>query len=266
MNKPKNYLGDAPGQHFHQVIALHELPSPEWERLSQQIPQLPRGWYELSQLPAGDRIEFTRDYWLSKLPFMIPNASTLKMRLKGFFGDLEDIGFFATQLKEEGPFEVHMVYSLEGGKGFLQGSPPASKVVIAQLAQQFGQFNLPSDYLFFLQIHDGFSKYTDTGLIKTREMARIYQRFQHRLRSETGINSKQNDISPEAVVPFYESFGLHCYQCFCYADWYPEEEMRNIYFSEFDRLVNTFSFRHCLKADQAFPTFLNWLLFYLEDS
>lgn len=254
--------GNEPDKPFHQVIALHEEPLAAWESVTEQMPLLPRGWYELARLPVEDRIEFTHDYWLTKLPFIV--SALLEKRLNEFFENLEEIGIYATQAKQGGPFDVHMVYSLKQAMGFFQGGPPAAPATIDALVKRFAHVNLPPDYLAFLQIHDGFSKYTDTGMIKTREMSQVYQRLQRLLVEDLLVRPDGQVIPPESLIPFYESFGLHCYQCF-YADWYPEEEMGNVYFSEHDRSISNFLDAHAYEENLAFPSFLGWLIFYLED-
>jgi hypothetical protein len=253
-----------PEKHFNQVIALHESPGMDWETLTSLSPLLPRGWYELSRLPLADRIEFTHDYWQSKLPFILSASAHLERRLAEFFENLDEIGIYITQAKKNSPFEVHMVYSLKAAMGFFQGSPPAGDETLDSLMKRFGNINFPPDYLAFLRIHDGFSKYTDTGLIKTRDMAQVYQRLQHLLADEVLVRPDGQIIDPENLIPFYESFGLHCYQCF-YADWYPEQEMGNVYFSEHDRAISNYLDSYNLEENLAFPSFIGWLIFYLED-
>jgi hypothetical protein len=264
MGEPDFFAGNGPTSHFHKVISLHESFDLKWEAIAELAPLLPRGWYELSRLTAADRIEFTHDYWQSKLPF-VPNTSvSLEKRLKEFFENLEEIGIYATQAKKGGVFEVHMVYTLAQERGFFQGNPPASEEALDRLIKRFGHIHFPPDYLAFLQIHDGFSKYTDTGLIKSSDMAQIYQRLQRLLAEEVLKGPNGQIIEPEHLIPFYESFGLHCYQCF-YADWHPEEEMGNIYFSEPERSISNFLDPQNAEENLAFSSFLGWLIFYLED-
>lgn len=249
---------------FHQVIALNRETHLKWEELSQKIPLLPRGWYELSRLSIEDRIEFTRAFWLGKIPFISPDESHLEERLETFFESLDDIEIFATQSKVGGPFDVHMVYGLKEATGFFHGGPPLNEGGLETLKKQFSRINFPPDYLAFLQIHDGFSKYTDTGVIKSRDLSRTYQHLQEILSDEILVRPDGEVIDPVNLIPFYESFGLHCYQCF-YSDWYPSLEMGNIYFSEHDRTVSNFLDHYHLEENLAFPTFLGWLIFYLED-
>lgn len=259
------YYSESPGSgHFHKVIALHEKTGIEWEVLSKDIPLLPRGWFELSRLPLEDRLEFTKGYWFAKLPFLASDGMNLEERLEIFFEHVEEIAIFATQTSPQQPFDVHMVYGLKEGQGFFHGSPPANKESIATLVKQFAEFILPHDYLAFLEIHDGFCKYTDTGLIKMREMARIFMKFQELLEDAILIGPDGEQINPSHLIPFYESSQLHCYQCF-YADWYPREEMGNVHYSEIERAMSNFADERRWEESQAFPTFMRWLVNYLED-
>lgn len=245
-------------QHFNQVIALH-AEHHLWEKLAGEIPHLPKGWYELARLPLEYRIEFTRDYWLSCLPV----TDEAEDFLDDFFCELEEIEIFATQVSKGDAFDVHMVYSLKEHAGFFQGAPPASGEKLETLIQQFSAINFPEDYLAFLRIHDGFSKYTDTGLIKTRDMPKVYQKLQMHLAHEVLVRPDGITLDHARLIPFYESY-LHCYQCF-YADWYPEKDMGNVHFSENDSTMSNFLDPHRLKENLAFPTFVDWLLFYLDD-
>lgn len=228
------------------------------------MPNLPRGWFELSRLDKEARLEFIRDFWLSKLLYIGSDTARYERKFEEFFENLEDIEIFATQDLEKHPFEIHMVYSMEDATGFFQGGPPATPASIETLRKQFSNCNFPPDYLAFLEIHDGFSKYTDTGIIKVRKMPKAYQHLQELLKDEVLVRPDGQVINPESLIPFYESFGLHSYQCF-YADWYREDEMGNLYFSAQDRTISNFLNDERLEENLAFPTFLGWLAFYLED-
>jgi hypothetical protein len=250
-------------QHFHQVIALHESTDLEWETLADKAPFLPRGWYELSQLSGKDRIEFSHDYWQSRL--FSPESAGLKSRLSEFFEDLEEIGIYVTQSRRGAAFDAHMVYSLKEARGFFQGGPPASEEMLSTLKKQFSHFSLPSNYLAFLQIHNGFNKYTDIGLIPTRDMVQVYQKLQHLLAEAILIAPDGKVIDPQNLIPFYESIDLHCYQCF-YTEWSPEGEIGNLYFSESQRSISNFHSELHQKENLAFPSFFEWLMFYLENN
>ncbi len=120
-NSSEHYFNEFSKQpHFHKVLTLHEEKG-DWEALSSIVPFLSRGWYELSQLPSSDRVDFTKDFWFAKLPFLATNGSGLEERLADFFFDLDDIGIFATQNTPQSPFEVHMLYILKDNRDFFMG-------------------------------------------------------------------------------------------------------------------------------------------------
>jgi hypothetical protein len=181
---------DPASGHFHKVIALHHAPSLEWEMLIQKIPTLPRGWYELSKLTPAYRIEFVRDYWITKLPFQ-PKFNEF---LISFFDHLEDIGVYLTQQTFDDPFEAHLVYTQKGDGGFFHGSPPLVEDIQVKLNRDFPDFLFPPDYIAFLQIHDGFSKYTDTGLIKSSDLLGVYQPFQTYLGAKDALLNGQKEV------------------------------------------------------------------------
>lgn len=251
---------EGPGGHFRTVIPLHEEFKGSWEELQKMAPTCPRGWYELALLSSQDRIEFLRDFWLMKLPY----HPQLNVFLAEFFASLADIGVFVTQRKFDDPYEAHLVYGLKEDRGFYRGSPPASDQTIINLKAQFAEFVLPTDYLAFLQIHDGFYKYTDTGLTTSRELLRKYRDFQMHLdQMDPLLTTDGSAVNPKRLVPFYESFGFPCYQCF-WADWYPAHEMGNIYYSGLTHTLSDHKLDGASPENMSFPTFLDWLMFYLE--
>jgi len=223
-------------------------------------PTLPRGWYELAQLPAGDRIDFLREFWQITLPF----DPRVNRRVETFFSDLDSIELFLTQRTFESPIEPHLVYALKGDRSFFYGCPPASEEAIEQMATWEEGVELPDDYRAFFRVHDGFGKYTDTGLIRSRDLRDVYDRFQAFLAVRPPLaRSSDEEINPRHLIPFYQSFGLDCYQCF-YTDWYPQQLMGNLYYTGIDHTLSSFANRSTWTEEQAFPTFLDWLAFYLE--
>jgi hypothetical protein len=244
---------------FHQVIPIHEDRSLTWEKAHEKVYLLPKGWYELAQLPRQDRIDFVRDYWRSTLPF-VPHIDQF---LSQFFTSLDDIGVYILQWGEGLSFECEMVYSLKDDSCFYQGAPPPGSREIELLNDQFGG-SLPNDFLKFLHIHNGFSKHTDTGICKAQDMPRIHRRLVRDV-SDQNLVIKCHDhlIDPGELIPFYESFGLRAYQCF-YREWYPTAEVGNIFFSLRDKTVSDFKNSKALSDTMAFPSFLDWLTFYLE--
>lgn len=255
-----------PSGHFHKVLPLHESADVEWEDISRRVAVLPKGWYELSRLKSEDRIEFLREFWFSKLPF-VPHAMET---IANFFNELDNIGVYVTQKAYDDPYEVQLVYSLKGNKGFYHGSPPQDEPGIVELEKEFlamvkpANYLPPSDFMAFLAIHDGFSKYTDTGVIPSKQISAYYGQFQQFLSAQEPLSSvKGEEVNPRSLIPFYESFGLHCYQCF-WGDWYPEQEMGNVYYSGIDKCLSKVGSEDTWQDNMAFPNFLSWLAFYLE--
>lgn len=247
---------------FHRVIPLHNAPDMDWKTISAIAPALPRGWYELCQLSVSDKIEFTLSYWLTKLPFH-PKWSHF---ISQFFGSLDDIAVFLTQKKMESPFEAQMVYSLAENRGFFRGGAPCGEKEITDLQKLFPDYILPNDYLTFLQIHDGFCKTTDcTGIISTKQMPQKFQEFQKMVENLGQLTTRSGKwVDPKSLIPFYESFGMPYYQCF-WAYWHPIEGMGNVYYSSSAHTISEADEADPLCPERlAFPTFIDWLMFYLE--
>jgi hypothetical protein len=249
-----------PNGHFHQVIALHERPELSYEELLKLIPEMNRGWYELAHLSPKDRIEFIRDFWISKLPY----HPKLEKGIHDFFNSLDEVGVFITQKMFDSPYEAHLVYSLKNNNGFFHGEVGCTTVQLEELQQQFPDDLLPEDYLAFLQIHNGFCKSTDTGIIPAQAMAATSKKFQEFLsQCDPLLTPSGKTVDPQSLIPFYESFGLNCYHCF-WADWYPEQEMGNVYYSGQTHSLSDCSSPESSPENLAFCTFSDWLLFYLE--
>jgi hypothetical protein len=252
-----------PHPFFSDIFSLQERRL-EWEELHALVPSMPKGWYELSRLSQEERVELTRDFWLLKLPLSGSCVEKNEKRIEEFFDNVESIEIFATQTKSPFPYETYMLYTMKNESGFFQGHPPAKESLIQTVQTQFAQFPLPQDYLAFQKIHNGFSKYTDTGVIQLKEMARTYRKLQELLHDEELLRPDREVLDPKKLIPFYESYGLHSYQCF-YADWYPEEEMGNVFFSAFDYSISNFLIEEPNERQLAFFSFVEWLAFYLED-
>ncbi len=255
------YSEPGPHGHFHRVIPLHDEPLIDWQEASEIAPKLCRGWYELAQLPVEDRIEFTREFWLAKLPYR-PHLNEFLMK---FFASLDDIGVFLTQQKYEDPFDVHLVYSLSGNSGFFHGAAPASDAEIINLQKDFPNYILPADYLAFLQIHNGFAKLTDTGMMPSTKMKESYESFQKLMEEgpEPITTTAGHSVDPMSLIPFYESFGMPFFQCF-WGEWYPDQEMGNVYYSALTRTISSCKKKGDDVETMAFETFTDWLMFYLE--
>lgn len=247
---------------FHKVIALHDNPDLEWEMIARLVPDMCKGWFELCLLPVTTRLQFSLEFWLSKVPY----HPDIDQAVIAFFGALDDIGVFLTQRTFDHPFEAQMVYSLSNNRGFYRGSVNAREDDVIYLQKLFPDYILPKDYLSFLQIHNGFCKATDcTGILGTREIPIKRLGFQELIQAKGLLVTKSGSIvDPETLIPFYESFGMPFYQCF-WAEWHPVDEMGNVYYSGADNTISD-----PLKPGQqsyvqmAFPTFSDWLIFYLE--
>lgn len=246
--------------HFRQVIALHEERKHSWDEIVRLCPTLPRGWHELAILPSTDRIDFLRDFWMMKLPF----HPLLSPFLNDFFSSLDDVGVFLTQGQYDEPWRASLVYSVKDDRTFFRGSPPISKEDIGALKVQFAEFVLPADYLAFFEIHDGFCKYTDTGLYASSALWRNYKHLVEHLEELSPLLAADSTVvNPKRLLPFYESFGFPCYQCF-WAEWYPDNEMGNVYYSGLTHTISDHTSARPRPERMAFPTFLDWLMFYLE--
>lgn len=254
--------GESPKGNFHDVIVLHDSPHLEWDMVSKKIPVLSKGWFELSRLDARDRIDFTRDFWLAKMPY----HPMLNDFLIIFFSKVESIGIFATQQRYDDPYEVQLVYNLKDDNGFFRGSPPATEEEVANLQELFPEVIFPPDYIAFLQIHNGFCKATDiTGIKKICQMQCCYHSFQSLLQQKGELLTAQGEeVDPKKLIPFYESFGMPFYQCF-WAEWYPEQEMGNVYYSGVTHTISDVKDSEKAPSEKmAFPSFTDWLIFYLE--
>lgn len=251
---------ESPKGHFVDVIPMHENSDLSWAEVIAKVPKIPKGWFELSRISSKDRVEFTCDHWCDTLPTN-PNAVR---SIQHFFESLDDIGIFIVRRKEEKPYEVQMVYSLKDNGGFYRGALPADERAIAMLQKAFDKYLLPADYLAFLRLHDGFWKTTDsTGIIFSKNVPMKYEEFQEMLAKLPVLTTTIGEvINPTSLIPFYESFGMPYYQCF-WGDWYPEQEMGNVYYSSETKTISNIKSGDPAET-MAFPTFVDWLAFYLE--
>lgn len=255
------FSDDGDQGHFHRIIPLHDSPTLSWDEAKKISPSLPRGWYELSRLPSSDRLEFIREHWQVKMPYH-PNDFE---KLIAFFDRLDDIAIFLTQQSYDDPIVPQMVYSLKKNAGFYHGFPPASNDTIASVKEKFTDRILPPDYIAFLEIHDGFSKFSDTGLARAENIPDLYNTLQEHLKAKGPLYFASGEqLNPHGLIPFYESFGLHCYQCFC-SDWFPESEMGNVYYSGIDHIISDPA-DGIGPSNQAFNSFIEWLGFYVESA
>lgn len=249
-----------PNGHFHRTIHLQNEPVLEWDEASELAPCLCKGWYELAKLKKRDRIDFTLAFWMSKLPYH-PKFSSFLPR---FFQSLDDIGVTLVQKTFESPFEAHLVYSLAGNNGFFRGFPPITQDSKNLLQKEFPESILPVDYLAFLEIHNGFAKLVDTGVIPSSKMKDIYDHFQIMVEEKGSLMTTENVfVNPKSLIPFYQSFDLPFFQCF-WDEWHPDQEMGNVYYSSLSHFIRKSNHEEEKIETMSFETFIDWLMFYLE--
>ncbi|MBP9842098.1 MAG: hypothetical protein KBC64_06720 [Simkaniaceae bacterium] len=207
----------------------------------EQDSRAPQGWKELMHLKPSDRIEFVRDFWLATLPYT-PHISDF---FHTFFASLDEISVYVVGER------VMMVYSLDDNATFFIGDPPFNGKVETEAI-------FPEGYLQFFKIHNGFRKVHDTGLIPAEALKTTTGAFRDKVGT---LLIKRHDelVDPATLFPFYRSFDTESYQCF-YSQYYADGEMGNVYCSLEERTLSE-SFH---SADLSFPTFEDWLIFYLE--
>lgn len=255
----KRFFSGSKENQFMEVRFLSEETDVTWEEISKVAFDLPRAWYELSRISPQDRVEFTRDFWLDRIPYH-PSAHP---SIFEFFEQLDDVVVVLTRRVEGEPMDAELVYSLADDSTFFRGKAPCTESDIQELKTEI-EVNLPRDYLSFLKIHNGFGKLSEMGLLEIQEIAdtrrRVIELF---LRTEKRIKSGEMDVDPGALYPFYEALGLSSFQCF-FSDWYPGSEMGNVYLSGIDYTISDVSNKKSWVENLAFPTFSEWLQLYLQ--
>ena len=242
---------------FYEVLFFDEQSKMTWKDIEEMAPSFPRPWYELCSLPLHDRKEFIKSFWEKTLVY----SPKLHDFLQHFFSKLDDISVVMTKSMKDSPYVIELVYSLKNIKTFFRGKVGSSKEEIDLLNQHF-HYLLPKDYLAFLKIHSGFSKSADTGLIEANNVALVTDQVREVIKHmPQSTFSGSYPVEAEQLIPFYQSFGRNYFQCF-YTGWFPKEEMGNVYFSGSDNRIS--DIREGTK-DLAFFSFLDWLMFYLEE-
>ncbi len=64
----RQFFSGSKDNQFKEVRFLNEEPNATWEDVSKVAFDLPRAWFELSRVSPQDRIDFTRDFWLDRIP------------------------------------------------------------------------------------------------------------------------------------------------------------------------------------------------------
>ena len=242
---------------IQEVLSLGDNPKIHWDEISEKVPDLPRSWFELSRVPSQIRIEFLSDLWFSSLPFN-PLAHSSFIR---FFSRLDDVAILV--VKRESETQVEMVYSLSDNRSFFRGFPPATEEDIRVFKNEINE-NLPRDYLSFLRLHNGFGKLSEQGILRIEEIPKERSVVKELLMNRDKIIKwKGRSVDPDALIPFYEDYGLNSFQCF-FSDWYPGSEMGNVYLSGINYTISDIADRNIWSEQLGFPSFLEWLAFYLE--
>lgn len=244
---------------FKEVVFLNEQPNAVWEEVCKKAPHLPRGWFELSRVTPQDRVEFTRDFWLDRMPYH-PVAHPAFYE---FFEQLDDIVVVLTKKREEDLFESQLVYSLADNSTFFRGNPPCKERDLQEFCTEIG-VALPRDYISFMRMHDGFGKLSEMGLLEVEDLSYAHRRVMDlMIQTDHRITSQGNVVDPAALIPFYETLGLSSFQCF-FTDWYPGSEMGNVYLSGIDYTLSDLADKKAWSENLAFPTFSEWLVQYLQ--
>jgi hypothetical protein len=242
---------------FDEVLICSDgLEKIVWSEVELLDPTFPRGWFELSQVPSEDRLEFIKSFWLNHLPFQ-PKAH---LAISDFFNALDDVSVVLTKAKEH--WEPQLVYSLMDNSCFFRGLSPARDDEMMELRDEL-DFPFPSDFSAFTKIHNGFGKRSELDLLKISQIPAATRRLKEILiKAIEPVRSGETIVDAGTLVPFFETSGLSSFQCF-YEDWYPGSEMGNIYFSGIDSTLSDTSRRETWEENGAFPTFLEWLASYL---
>ena len=245
-----------PAGHFHAVIDLETHLKMGWEKLVQICPSLPHGWFELVHLADVDRMELMQEHWLLK----ISPHSKIKEAIAKFFLSLDHIGVFLSQRTYDDPFEPELIYRLSGSGEFFRGRPGATLEEIGGLQKEFVEYILPVDYTSFLRIHDGFAKRRDIGMLGSRDLALACIDFQEVL-EEASVSISHFSIPPKALIPFYQSSQGADFQCFWNDGTALQRSGEGI---DPPPTVGVTARIDPKKEPHSFPTFLDWLIFYLE--
>ncbi|MCH9630301.1 MAG: hypothetical protein S4CHLAM37_02960 [Chlamydiia bacterium] len=245
---------------FDEVIALHEKAAEfEFSDLQSKSKRFPKGFFELAKLTKKDRIDFTCSFWEATLPY----SPKLHEFLTLFFARVDDIGVYLVKREVDPELTPHLVYSLSDEESFYRGLPSAIPEEVEMLKSDL-QLILPEDFLGFLKVHNGFAKDGDFGMIQVNDVLSEMSVVQNEAMQMTNKPIfQQKPIDPSCLIPFYKSNGFNVYECF-YKGWYPEKEMGNVLLSLGEGRKIDYSDPTTRIKKLAFPTFLDWLMNYME--
>lgn len=233
-----------------EAVYLSEAPDLTWEEARKKYPRLTKGWHELCHLSPTVRLEFLRDYWVNALPY----SPQLYAFVDRFFAKVDEIGMVAAK------GGIFLTYSMKEDKTFFLGGPPLVDQEI-EGAMRSLDFSLPQDFRQFFRIHNGFFRGGDTGIFSIGVLVGEAERF---ISLEQSLTMGNQSISSVSLLPFYRSFGLDVYQCF-YQDWYPDGGVGNVLCSLGEGTISDYRTKDKGRESLAFPSFIEWLMFYMED-
>ncbi len=240
---------------IQEVLFLCEEKNLEWKQILEIVPDMPRGWFELTRVNPNERIEFVSDLWSYRLPFH-PIA---QRAFSQFFASLDDIAIVIVKIDFE--YVAEMVYSFSDNRSFFRGYPPSVEEDVHLLNHEL-EVRVPYDYQSFLRLHNGFGKLSEIEILPMKEVLAARE-IVKKMISEHGLEWKNHGVDPLSLIPFFEDFGLNSFQCF-FTDWYPDNDMGNVFLSGIHNTLSDTSDRSRWNEQLAFPSFLEWLAFYLE--
>lgn len=253
----KKYYEIGGESNIQEVLFLCEEKKLVWEEVLEKIPDIPRGWFELSRVTGEERMGFVFDLWSTRLPFHPKVTSSLSK----FFSQLDDIDIVI--VKRDFETKVEMVYSFANNQTFFRGLAPSIEEDVRIFKDELG-VRVPFDYQSFLRLHNGFGKLSEIQILPIIEVFEAREIVKKLLSDpEHAIDWQNQGIDPSALIPFFEDFGLNSFQCF-FTDWYPDSDMGNVYISGIQYTISDTSDRTLWSEELAFPSFLEWLVCYLE--
>lgn len=244
---------------FSDIVIVDEKCFKTYEELNKLAYNFPKAWWELSKLQITDKIEFSRDFCLKILPY----SPDIYSFIYDFFLNLNDILIIMTKKTNDEKYFVELVYSMQNNCTFFRGKPPLDSEIIRYVNSQFNDI-LPSDFLAFLKIHNGFAKNSDTGIIEAENIFEYTNNIRNLIENQKKrILCNEHEIDPQDLIFFYQSYQRGDFQCF-YTRWFPYSGIGNVSYSFKDNAISDYFDKTAWENNLAFPTFLNWLMFYLE--
>jgi len=70
----KKYYSVGEESGMQEVLFLNSEPDLEWDKISEKVPDLPKGWFELSRISFEQRKEFVTTLWLDPKVLNAPKS------------------------------------------------------------------------------------------------------------------------------------------------------------------------------------------------